>query len=99
MFTTNLLVVMSSAFKSSTAKCKLCLLRYRHNSAIEKKKKGDLKKQKPGLIAVKVKPSFNLPKGVAVDGPIPSEREDIEIRIGILKVRGTDPVKLKQLED
>jgi hypothetical protein len=99
MFTTNLLVVMSSAFKSSTAKCKRCLIRCRHISAIEKKKKEDLKKKKPGLIDVKVKPSLNLPKGVVVDGLIPSEREDIKIRIGILKVRGTDPAKLKQLED
>jgi hypothetical protein len=96
MFTANLLVVMGSAFKSATGKCKQSMIKYRRNRAIEKKKK-QLKKQKSNLIDVKVKPSFNLPPGVVVDGPIPSEREDLEIRIGILRVRGTDPVKLKQL--
>ena len=67
MFTVNLLVMMSTAYKSASGKFKEWLLMRRHKAFGDKKQELLLKENKN--VVVKVKPSFNLPQGVVVEVP------------------------------
>jgi hypothetical protein len=93
MFMVNLLVVMSTAYKGATVKLKQYILKRRLTKALENKiQELKIKENKP--VDAKVNSSQKLSKGAVVDGPVMSEREELKCRIGVIKIRGADPVRL-----